>query len=780
MAEKNLPIKFFQKREKDNMDTEGFGGGDLPSWALSGRDLYQRSMYVKTVLDTVSTRLSRKIERKNYLPSVVKVKLNNAATAKSYRSDVSSIFNAGKFNTIGVNGDDEILVKVDGLEDVRAIVRNLEKVESAFPSKSSIIGVSAITNVELYTPMIDVTQKEESVLKVKLFNYGNSELDSLLLKNFEAYCRTHNLQCKRGAYSGDLNIYRLDGVTTDVLRELEDFEGILSVTDMPFIDVASDVVELEESIAVKQPKQDVQYPVVGVLDTGIASIPHLQPWIENTNITYYQESDQNKAHGTFVAGILVYGDQLEEESFTGFDGCKLFEAIVLPDLKKQKVYESELIEQIRDAIHRNDHIKIWNLSLGSEREADLLDFSDFGKALDEMQEQYDVLICKSAGNCEKFKINAPKERITRSADSVRSLVVGSLGHDRLPSAFSRMGPGPFHLIKPDVVHIGGAAIMDARGKLNLTPVKSFSPSGTITSRVGTSFSTPRVTAIAAGLNSLLNESFNPLLLKALIVHSARYPEEIKSSMPEKLLHTGFGLPKSIQEIVFNQPNEITLILQDTIEKGTFIDMLDFPFPESMVDDDGYYYGEVAVTLVNAPILDPSQGAEYCQSNVDVLFGSYDEKVDRDITQRGIKNPIGADGRANLLATALYSKVSTRDTETAFAGERMLVSYGDKYQPVKKWSVNFDEFTPTNKEKYLKSPKNWYLKLKGLFRHQTEARCEMQNITPSQEFCLIITIKDTKKRGNIYNEATQLLNRFGFIHSNVKVNEEVRIRLSGNG
>ena len=54
---------------------------------------------------------------------------------------------------------------------------------------------------------------------------------------------------------------------------------------------------------------------------------------------------------------------------------------------------------------------------------------------------------------------------------------------------------------------------------------------------------------------------------------------------------------------------------------------------------------------------------------------------------------------------------------------------------------------------------------------------MEDRTPSQDFCLVITIKDTKKKGNIYNEVTQLLDNFSFIHSNVKVKEEVRIRLN---
>ena len=328
-----------------------------------------------------------------------------------------------------------------------------------------------------------------------------------------------------------------------------------------------------------------------------------------------------------------------------------------------------------------------------------------------------------------------------------------------------------------MVHIGGAASLNARHGVEVVPVKSFSPNGGIVKQVGTSFSTPRISAIAAGLDSLLNEKFNPTLLKALIIHSARYPEEMKIGMADKINAAGFGLPSNIKDILFNEPNEITLVLQDTLERGNFIDILDFPFPQSMIDDDGYYYGEVTVTLVTAPILDVSQGAEYCQSNISVMFGSYDEKVERDTTKPIIKNPIGAGGRQNVLSTAVYSKVATKNMDTPFATERMLVSYGDKYQPVKKWSVNFDEFTESNKEKYLKAPKNWYLKLEGLFRHFTEVKCEMQKIIPSQEFCLMLTIKDTKKKGNIYNEVTQLLNNFSFIHSNVKIREEVRIRLN---
>lgn len=777
MAEKNLPIKFFQKRQKDEMDTEGGGGGTPPPWLLTEpQALYERSMYVRDVLSTISTKLTEKRKNNNYIPSVLKLKVNEDALAKTYRREIGNLFNAGKLNTIGVSGEDEVLVKIDNENDLQGIVKNFAKVDNAYPSYSTVVGISAISNVEEFKPVIEVEASNDSVIKVKLFNYGNGDLDGILIKAFETYCREHKLQFERTVYSGDLNIYRLDGVTQDVLEDLKDFDGVQLVTEMPTYDITMDEIATDDTVQVRQPKAGVNYPIVGVLDSGIADIPHLSPWLHGTNINYYQDEDVNKQHGTFVAGVLIYGDELEGEEYTGFEGCKLFEAIVMPDKDKQKIYESELIEQIRDAISRNDNIKIWNLSLGTDHEADLYEFSDFAKALDEIQEQHDVLICKSAGNCNNFEINAPKSRIAKSADTVRGLVVGSVGHDKNPSSFSRLGPGPSYLIKPDVVHIGGAASLNARNGVEIVPVKSFSPGGSIVKQVGTSFSTPRISAIAAGLDSLLNEKFNPILLKALIIHSARYPEEMKLGMADKINATGFGLPSNIKDILFNEPNEITLVLQDTLERGNFIDILDFPFPQSMIDDDGYYYGEVTVTLVTAPILDVSQGAEYCQSNISVMFGSYDEKVERDTTKPIIKNPIGAGGRQNVLSTAVYSKVATKNMDTPFATERMLVSYGDKYQPVKKWSVNFDEFTESNKEKYLKAPKNWYLKLEGLFRHFTEIKCEMQKIIPSQEFCLMLTIKDTKKKGNIYNEVTQLLNNFNFIHSNVKIREEVRIRM----
>jgi len=81
--------------------------------------------------------------------------------------------------------------------------------------------------------------------------------------------------------------------------------------------------------------------------------------------------------------------------------------------------------------------------------------------------------------------------------------------------------------------------------------------------------------------------------------------------------------------------------------------MDFPMPECLIEN-GYYTGQIIVTLVYNPILSPSQGPEYCQSNIDIKMGTYDKKVDRDTTRRTILNPVGRSDPKNILLERFYS------------------------------------------------------------------------------------------------------------------------------
>lgn len=776
MENKNLPIKLFKKRDNiDDRRTEGMSNDELPKWALSRPELEVKSKDFLAVLDQVSNIIGERSEKNSHLPAVLTVKLRDVAVAKTHRSQVGKVFNVNhKYNFLGMSDDCDLIVKIDNKNDLGLISKNIQAIDK------NAHGISAIEEIEVFKPFIE---QESGTLKIRLINYNDYSLNNVVDSLFTGKLNERKINFKKTRYAEDLTIYKLNGVTKDQFREIEGFEAMYSVTPMPKADIGLDFVLEDYTVPVKSPMPGIEYPIVGVLDSGIADIEQLKPWLLEDSYSAYPENMLNRAHGTFVAGIIVYGDQLEGQNWTGLEGCRLYSAAVFPDENLETIDEDELIENIRAAINSRPDIKIWNLSGGLKAECDLRDFSDFGKFLDDIQKTHDILINKSAGNCKNFLIPAAVQRIPKSADSVRSLVVGSIAHKKSindqadihwPSPFSRVGFGPNNLIKPDVIHYGGNSGKDAAGLMTKSGVRSFSLGGATVSNIGTSFSTPRITALSSALDFKIAESFNPLLLKALIIHSAKYPSGVTMAAIEKLKHMGYGLPTNVDEIVYNNPSEITLILQDTLVKSNYYEILDFPYPQQMVEN-GKFYGEVTITMVSSPIVDNNNATEYCQSNVDVAFGTYDRIKERDIEKRHILNEYGTEGGMNLLNESMYSRKHLNNPLHEFAGERLLRNYGKKYHPVKKYSIDLTELTETNAVNALSDPKKWFLRLEGLYSSYTENRAALDGIELSQEFCLVITIRDKRNKTDVYNNVTRLLESNNFLHQNIKLKNEVNIR-----
>jgi len=107
---------------------------------------------------------------------------------------------------------------------------------------------------------------------------------------------------------------------------------------------------------------------------------------------------------------------------------------------------------------------------------------------------------------------------------------------------------------------------------------------------------------------------------------------------------------------------------------------------------------------------------------------------------------------------------------------LLIQYGDKYYPVKKYAVDLSELTDSNKQNYLTEDKNWYLYVRGLFRNHIERKALEESVQLSQELCLILTIRDPSGKANVYDEVTQKLDEYNFWHSNIKVSSDVNISI----
>ncbi len=101
-------------------------------------------------------------------------------------------------------------------------------------------------------------------------------------------------------------------------------------------------------------------------------------------------------------------------------------------------------------------------------------------------------------------------------------------------------------------------------------------------------------------------------------------------------------------------------------------------------------------------------------------------------------------------------------------------YGKKYHPANKYVVDLSEMKPASRDKFLSSDRKWYLKIEGLYRDFIEKDALKKDYQLSQEFCLVLTIRDPKGTAPVYDEVTQQLNNENFIHHDVRVRNIVRI------
>lgn len=108
-------------------------------------------------------------------------------------------------------------------------------------------------------------------------------------------------------------------------------------------------------------------------------------------------------------------------------------------------------------------------------------------------------------------------------------------------------------------------------------------------------------------------------------------------------------------------------------------------------------------------------------------------------------------------------------------ERLLIQYGDKYYPVKKYAVDLSEMTEANQLKYTTKGKKWYLYLKGLFRDHIETKAQLEETDLTQDFCLMVTIKDPTGTKPVYDQVNQKLDEYNFWHNNIKLYSEVTLR-----
>lgn len=775
---KNIPIKLVEFRDQDLIRKRGRGPSRDPAFVLHGDSLKRHCKILAESFGCLKDSARARFESQDSLrtPYVLSATLNGDATAKSYRGSVSAIFDINEREAVvGIRGSRELLVAVSSIEHFNSIGRRL------LPDERMAVGLSAIESIQMFSPDGAETEIDEGLAyKIKVLRFENEGVDAAVHDHVLSMIGEDGGFCD---ISDHERMYRVSGEKACLVKDALVHEGLLlAIRQMPMLRVVADALATEEEIQPKTKDASLEYPRLGILDSGVAHIPQLDDWIVGRNC-HFTDDDRDPLHGTAVASVAMYGDVLEAKDWVGSSrGLEIFDGQVFPR-DYENVEEIDLIRNIEELLDEEAaHTKVWNLSVGINDIVKDDELSDLAKALDRVQKKHNILICKAAGNCPDSVKKGVAERLRVGGDSLMAITVGSVAHKKNPcdiaevgnaSPFSCRGPGVGYTVKPDVAHYGGNAGVSPSGMVLHTGIFAIDNEGQKIDIAGTSFASPRVAALASELKFELGEQGDPLLLKALIIHSARYPNGNCTVQRDIEDEMGYGVPSSKNLILHDGLNEATLVFQGVMRKGMITEVHKFEMPSSLIKN-GYYTGQILLTLVADPILDSSQGFEYCQSTIDVGMGTYDHE--EEITDR-IGSLIRLIDRKGVLAPSNYTKDTLKFTAD-FNSERSQIQNSGKYWPVKKYAVDLSEMTKAKREELLKAGRKWFLKLDSLYRYHTERKAALQDSTVQQRYCLVVTVRGDGDNTRVNDEMTQYLTNSGFVFNPIEIKSENRVRVIG--
>ncbi len=408
------------------------------------------------------------------------------------------------------------------------------------------------------------------------------------------------------------------------LEDLLEYRDDISRVDLPpnsrFFYSEALKLNVDDFPEVSPPEETA--PAICIVDSGILEgHPLLEASILTDKSKSFPDelgppipaSPVNRAsHGTEVAGIALYGDVgacFRDKAFNSL--YWLVNARILDD---QNALHPDRMPYMRSIVeHARNRCKVFNLSFGLEPCRGEL--STYSVELDALSREFGVLFVISSGNYDVFnhfngelpKENYPKFmmkpgwEVLNPAESLNSLTVGGLtpdgppfvdfpdlkevGEARAPSPFSCSGSIK-NVVKPELIELAGNLAFntgtnqwfDGDPALRvLTTGASFTEGKLLNYQCGTSYSTPKVSNMAAALLVHYPEA-QVNLIRALLVQSAKYPTAISDWPKEQLIRLcGFGVP-NLDRALYCRPQRVTLYYQGTITMDEVI-VFDVPVPQ---------------------------------------------------------------------------------------------------------------------------------------------------------------------------------------------------------
>ncbi|MFA6072156.1 MAG: S8 family peptidase [Janthinobacterium sp.] len=407
------------------------------------------------------------------------------------------------------------------------------------------------------------------------------------------------------------------------------------LSKLSYDDVVGDEAGTQTTTTIVSPNGE---PTIGVIDTLFDESVYFSEWVDYRKMINDEIPTEPKdyVHGTSVSSIIVDGPTINPKLD---DGCGRFRVRHFGVAAQGQYSAFSIMKAINEIVTSNPDIKVWNLSLGSDREINPNFISPEAAILDKIQCDNNVIFV-IAGTNKRDDESKTEKMIGSPADSINAIVVNSVNSAGSPASYSRKGLVLSFFNKPDVSSYGG----DKDDYIRVcTPTgQGF--------RSGTSFAAPWITRKVAYLIEILGLSRE--VAKALIVDAAAGWNGIGDDIKLAPL-VGHGIvPKKIENIVKADDDEIKFVVSGVSEKW---DTYTYNLPVPTHNEKHPFVAKA--TLCYFPSCSINQGVDYTNTELDIYFGRVKDK--------GIKS-------------------INKNTQSVDDGEKHYVREGNARQFYRKW------------------------------------------------------------------------------------------------
>ncbi|MBX9683040.1 MAG: S8 family peptidase [Hyphomicrobium sp.] len=602
-------------------------------------------------------------------------------------------------------------------EAFRRWQRNLPTWQADSPGAKEFVSIEEITAPDFSDKIKGELPKHgkatfEVVLHADAL-FGENRLLPLFRKYLAGFGVNANLA--RRFYAGGLCFLELDA-PVETAAKIATFTPVRVLRQMPNLRMLRPTVRTtglpaQPLVLPKEPALDSSIKVA-IFDGGLPDKHPLTAWARPFDTTGLSTPDkEGLQHGTHVTSAFLFGhiDPTKPlpRPYAPVDHYRVLDSA--PSQDPHELYE--VLERI-DNVLSNKNYDLVNISLGPHLPIEDDDVHAWTAVLDERFARGTTLAGIAVGNDGEGDSKLGLNRIQVPSDAVNAMAIGACDSPETPwlrATYSSVGPGRSPgLIKPDIVAFGGSL---QRPFL----VVSDTDKPTLDTTGGTSFATPLVLRMAAGIRAHIGSSLGPLAIRALLVHSAEASDHAAEEV-------GRGrLASTLDDILVCDDDTIRVVYQGVISPTRYI-RAPIPLPSTIIP------GKVRVdaTLCYATAVDPHHPGNYTRAGLEIAFRPHDGKR---------TNP---------------QKVHA-DTKSFFGSAQAGLSEDDLRRDAWKWE-NCLHASVSFMGKSLQNP---------AFDIHYNARLEGRNFAPDHElpYALVVTVH-AKKLADLYDQvvrkyATQL-------------------------